>query len=174
MADRHVITVPGETTLDDFFGLLASAPGDVSAEKSQVTCVFYGDSFEEHVGSLPRSGAVRTWAPHELASALFFSYRREAPESPVPADAATHPRQVITLGWIDPIEAGSAGKTGKAPSPALLAHASETFGSEAAAWEWLKMTCGAMQNRSPWDLIQQDNEGEVDRILHCIDHGMIA
>ena len=68
----------------------------------------------------------------------------------------------------------SARKLSKAPSAALLAHASETFGSDAAAWDWLKMTCGAMQNRSPWDLIQKDNEREVDRILNCIDHGMIA
>jgi len=56
-----------------------------------------------------------------------------------------------------------------------LAHATETFGSEQAARRWLSSECGALNNRTPLQLIQ--GEGgvmEVDRILSCIDHGIFA
>jgi uncharacterized protein (DUF2384 family) len=57
----------------------------------------------------------------------------------------------------------------------LMAHAIETFGSEEAAEEWMSIECGALNNESPANFIRKTgNLGEVDRILGCIDYGMIA
>ena len=57
----------------------------------------------------------------------------------------------------------------------LWLHALDTFGSSARATEWFQTACGDLENRAPIDLLS-DNSGkqEVDRILGCIDHGMIA
>jgi DNA-binding NtrC family response regulator len=60
------------------------------------------------------------------------------------------------------------------PKP-LWAHALETFGSTTLAMEWFFADCGALDNRTPIDSIHGDRGiHEVDRILGCIDHGMIA
>jgi len=57
----------------------------------------------------------------------------------------------------------------------LMKHAIETFGSEQAAREWLSIECGALNNRSPSEFINNTgNVAEVERILNCIDYGMIA
>jgi hypothetical protein len=57
----------------------------------------------------------------------------------------------------------------------LLAHAVETFGSERIARKWLSSECGALHNRTPLQVIQSEgNETEVERILDCIDYGMLA
>jgi uncharacterized protein (DUF2384 family) len=56
-----------------------------------------------------------------------------------------------------------------------LAHAIETFGSEQAARRWLSSECGALNNRTPLQVIQgKAGVTEVDRILSCIDHGIFA
>ena len=60
-------------------------------------------------------------------------------------------------------------------SPGLLAHAVATFGSERAAQAWLSSECGALNNRTPLGVIRADGtEAEVERILDCIDYGMLA
>lgn len=60
-------------------------------------------------------------------------------------------------------------------SPSLLAHLLETFGSEPTARNWLSSECGALNNRTPLEVIQADgNELEVERVLNCIDYGMLA
>lgn len=60
-------------------------------------------------------------------------------------------------------------------SPELIAHAVEVFGSEATAHIWLSSECGSLNNRTPLQVIQTDgNESEVERVLGCIDYGMIA
>jgi uncharacterized protein (DUF2384 family) len=57
----------------------------------------------------------------------------------------------------------------------LRNHAIETFGSEKAAEEWLTSECGALNNQTPLDFIRMTgNHAEVERILGCIDYGMIA
>lgn len=57
----------------------------------------------------------------------------------------------------------------------LMSRAIETFGSEQAAREWLSLECGDLDNRTPAAFIKiTGNEGEVERILGCIDYGMIA
>lgn len=57
----------------------------------------------------------------------------------------------------------------------LMSHAIETFGSEEAAAEWMSIECGALNNESPANFIHKTgNLAEVDRILGCIDYGMIA
>jgi len=59
--------------------------------------------------------------------------------------------------------------------PHLMAHAIETFGSAAVAEVWLSSECGALNNQTPTEFIQSTgNEAEVERILGCIDYGMIA
>jgi len=64
---------------------------------------------------------------------------------------------------------------GDAMSASLLGHAVETFGTEQTARKWLSSECGALGNRTPLQMIQgEDNEAEVDRILDCIDYGMLA
>jgi hypothetical protein len=60
-------------------------------------------------------------------------------------------------------------------SPSLLAHLLETFGSEPTARSWLSSQCGALNNRTPLEVIQAEgNDKEVERILNCIDYGMLA
>src|ERR1700680_308012 len=57
----------------------------------------------------------------------------------------------------------------------LWAHALKTFGSASLATEWFLAECGALDNRAPIDSItREDGTREVDRILGCIDYGMIA
>ena len=57
----------------------------------------------------------------------------------------------------------------------VMAHAIEAFGSEAVAREWLSSECDALNNQTPTGFIKRTgNEAEVERILGCIDHGMIA
>jgi uncharacterized protein (DUF2384 family) len=57
----------------------------------------------------------------------------------------------------------------------VWAHALRTFGSASLAAEWFEAECGALGNRSPIDTMNDDGGGrEVDRILGCIDYGMIA
>lgn len=54
-------------------------------------------------------------------------------------------------------------------------HAVETFGSEWAARNWLSSECGALNNRTPLEVIPAEgNEAEVERILDSIDYGMLA
>jgi len=60
-------------------------------------------------------------------------------------------------------------------NPELLAHAVETFGSAATARVWLSSECGALNNRTPLEAIQSDgDEAEAERVLDCIDYGMLA
>jgi hypothetical protein len=59
-------------------------------------------------------------------------------------------------------------------SPDLLAHTLETFGSERVARRWLSSQCGDLNNQTPLQAIQAGNEAEVERILGCIDYGMLA
>jgi len=57
----------------------------------------------------------------------------------------------------------------------LMEHAIDTFGSEETAREWLSIECGALNNQSPNNFIRgTGNLAEVDRILTCLDYGMIA
>jgi uncharacterized protein (DUF2384 family) len=60
-------------------------------------------------------------------------------------------------------------------SPELIAHTVETFGSDGVARIWLASECGALNNRTPLEVIQSDgDEVEVERVLDCIDYGMLA
>lgn len=64
--------------------------------------------------------------------------------------------------------------TGQIPK-SLWAHALKTFGSASLATEWFSARCGALGNRAPIDTISYKNgRAEIDRILGCIDYGMIA
>lgn len=57
----------------------------------------------------------------------------------------------------------------------VVNHAIETFGSEEVAERWLSSECGALNNEAPADVIANTgSDTEVQRILDCIDHGMIA
>ncbi len=57
----------------------------------------------------------------------------------------------------------------------LFAHAVEIFGSGTAARKWLSGAGGSLNNRTPFEVFRAcGNEAEVERILHCIDYGMIA
>ena len=57
----------------------------------------------------------------------------------------------------------------------LLVHAAETFGSEQAAQKWLMSECGALNKRTPLQSIEDaGDDPKVERVLDCIDHGMIA
>lgn len=56
----------------------------------------------------------------------------------------------------------------------VIDHAVETFGSERIARNWLSGACGALNNRTPLQVIQGEGEAEVERILDCIDYGMLA
>jgi DNA-binding NtrC family response regulator len=57
----------------------------------------------------------------------------------------------------------------------LWEHAIRTFGSALLAKEWFGAECGALDNRPPIDVVPSEaGRREVDRILGCIDHGMIA
>ncbi len=56
-----------------------------------------------------------------------------------------------------------------------MANSTETFGSEKVAREWLSLECGALNHRPPLDFISDGgNVAEVERILNCLDYGMIA
>lgn len=57
----------------------------------------------------------------------------------------------------------------------LQTHARATFGSVPLATEWFLAGCGALHNRAPVDALgDKDGEREIERILGCIDYGMIA
>ena len=57
----------------------------------------------------------------------------------------------------------------------VWAHAHRTFGSASLAAEWFLAECGALGNRPPVDTIGDDGGAlEIERILGCIDYGMIA
>jgi len=57
---------------------------------------------------------------------------------------------------------------------ALWAHALETFGSASLASDWFIAECGALQNRPPIDIVGDlGGSQEIDRILGCLDYGMI-
>jgi hypothetical protein len=59
--------------------------------------------------------------------------------------------------------------------PKLMEHAIETFGSKEVARQWLSSQCGVLNNESPNNfIIRTGNVAEIDRILTCIDYGMIA
>ena len=84
-------------------------------------------------------------------------------------------REIKTASQI----AGSLPKVAKANgksdlSPSLLAHAVETFGSRRAALEWFSSECGALRNQTPFEAIRAGHGSEVERILACIDYGMLA
>ena len=60
-------------------------------------------------------------------------------------------------------------------STKLLIHAAETFGSEQSARRWLMSECGALDNRTPLQFIEDaGDDTRVERVLDCIDYGMIA
>jgi len=60
-------------------------------------------------------------------------------------------------------------------APDLWAHALRTFGSSSQASAWFQSECGSLSNRTPIDVLgDRGGEQEVDRILGCIDFGMIA
>lgn len=86
--------------------------------------------------------------------------------------------------WADPGPRTSASQIGTPPKPSvnphfwrgrIWDHAVDTFGSDFSAAEWMLAECGALDNRHPI-VILRDEAGmlEVDRILGCIDYGMIA
>ncbi len=57
----------------------------------------------------------------------------------------------------------------------VWAHALKTFGSASLATDWFLTECGALGNRAPIETMNDDGGGrEIDRILGCIDYGMIA
>lgn len=57
----------------------------------------------------------------------------------------------------------------------LMKHAVDTFGSEKIARIWLSTECGVLNNQTPAAFLQSTrNSAEVERILGCIDYGMIA
>jgi uncharacterized protein (DUF2384 family) len=64
--------------------------------------------------------------------------------------------------------------SGQVPKP-LWSHALKTFGSASLAAEWFSTECGALGSRTPFDTIgDEGGTQEVERILGCIDYGMIA
>jgi uncharacterized protein (DUF2384 family) len=70
--------------------------------------------------------------------------------------------------------AESRGIVNRIPKP-VWEHAIKTFGSASLAMEWFGAECGALDNRTPIDVIASgEGRPEVDRILGCIDYGMIA
>jgi len=72
------------------------------------------------------------------------------------------------------VESRGGGRVNGIPK-SLWEHAIKTFGSASLAMEWFGAECGALNNRSPIDVIPgEDGRREVDRILGCIDYGMIA
>lgn len=57
----------------------------------------------------------------------------------------------------------------------LWRHALDTFGSSERAMEWFQTACGDLDNRAPIAVLDaHGGKQEVERILGCIDHGMIA
>jgi hypothetical protein len=57
----------------------------------------------------------------------------------------------------------------------LMKHAVDTFGSEKDARTWLSIQCGALNNQTPSAFLRSTGDSaEVERILTCIDYGMIA
>ena len=66
-------------------------------------------------------------------------------------------------------------KSDKDLSASLLAHVVETFGTEQTARRWLISECGALNNRTPLHVIEDTGDyTTVERVLDCIDYGMIA
>lgn len=59
-------------------------------------------------------------------------------------------------------------------SKGLFSHAVDTFGSDSIARQWFSIQCGAMDNRTPLQLVESGQAAEVERILDCIDYGMLA
>lgn len=103
--------------------------------------------------------------------------RQEGPQSQTPGNSnAAEPTQKASKGG--GLESASAVRPGEGTevlSASLLAHAVDTFGSEQIARKWLSSECGALNNRTPLQVIQgESNEAEVERILDCIDYGMLA
>ena len=63
----------------------------------------------------------------------------------------------------------------KAITKPLWSHALKTFGSASLAREWFSTACGALDNRAPVNVLKREGGArEIDRILGCIDYGMIA
>jgi len=102
----------------------------------------------------------------------------------LPDNFSTLPLRIGDRILVDQIDKTVNGRSAKKPlsqhtpgakhSP-LMKHAIETFGSEEAAEEWMSIECGALNNESPANFIHKTgNVAEVDRILGCIDYGMIA
>ncbi len=57
----------------------------------------------------------------------------------------------------------------------LMNRAVDTFGSGAIPEKWLCSECGALNRKTPLGTIRsRGSEVEVEHILDCIDHGMIA
>jgi hypothetical protein len=73
-----------------------------------------------------------------------------------------------------PAKRARPGKLQDMASPSLVAHALETFGPERTARKWLSSECGDLNNQTPLQAIRAGNEAEVERILGCIDYGMLA
>ncbi len=84
------------------------------------------------------------------------------------------PFERITLPNRKPSSIAEDAATVRKTSP-LMKHAIETFGSEKAAREWMSVECGALNNKTPAEFIKSTGDvAEVDRILGCIDYGIIA
>jgi hypothetical protein len=102
----------------------------------------------------------------------------------LPENSSALPLRIGDRILVDRMDKSVNGRSAKKPlqqrmsgakqSP-LMKHAIETFGSEEAAEEWMSIECGALNNESPANFIHKTgNVAEVDRILGCIDYGMIA
>lgn len=60
-------------------------------------------------------------------------------------------------------------------SSRLSARLLQTFGSEESGAQWLRQSCGDLNNLSPLEYLRaQGSEAELERILDCIDHGVFA
>jgi uncharacterized protein (DUF2384 family) len=82
-----------------------------------------------------------------------------------------------TTGKISPqlVNPSRAGLMKREVPKLLWAHARKTFGSASLAADWFVAECGALDRRAPIDAIREEGgRQEIDRILGCIDYGMIA
>lgn len=78
-------------------------------------------------------------------------------------------------GTRNPLDFSTFDRLSRQIPKSLWAHALQTFGSASLATEWFLAACGALDNRAPIDAIRsEDGRQEVDRVLGCIDYGMIA
>ncbi len=91
-----------------------------------------------------------------------------------------HPRIIIEApivkadAVVRAVKAPASDKNGTIIST-LIRHASETFGSKRVAAEWFHIECGALNNETPAAFLKKTgNVAEIERILNCIDYGMIA